>query len=81
MAVRLIVRLFGTLSMKVSDYDHKKGIIFNAPEGVTPADLLKDLQVPVSHIGFISNGTSGLQLDSRLEDQMTVHFFSLVSGG
>lgn len=81
MTMRLVIRLFGTLSLKVPDYDHEKGIVFDVPEGVTPADLLNDLQVPVSHVGFISDGKSGLQLDSRIENPMTIHFFSLISGG
>ncbi|MCD4677362.1 MAG: hypothetical protein K8S18_15425 [Desulfobacula sp.] len=81
MPIRLTIRLFATLSLRVPDYDHKKGILVDAPYGVTPADLLKDMKIPLSHIGFISDGNKAIAQDTLLADKMTVSFFSLVSGG
>ncbi len=81
MAIRLTIRLFGSLSLKVPDYDHKRGIRVNVPVDVTPEDLLKDLKIPLSHIGLISDGQKAIKLGTRLTDKMNVSFYSLASGG
>ena len=81
MGIRLTIRLFGTLSLRVSDYDHKKGIVVDAPAGTTSEDLVKDIKIPLSHIGFISDGKQVIRPDARLTNGMTLNFFSLVSGG
>lgn len=81
MTIQLTVRLFGTLSLKVPDYDHKNGLIVDAPDGVTPENLLKDLQIPLSHVGLISHENHAIQRDTLLTDKMTISFFSLVCGG
>ena len=81
MTIQLTIRLFGTLSSGIPDYNHKKGVLVDAPDDVTPEDLLKDLKIPLSHIGLISRENQAIQRDTPLADQMTIHFFSLVSGG
>ncbi|MDA3791442.1 MAG: hypothetical protein PF503_23465 [Desulfobacula sp.] len=81
MTIRLTVRLFGTLSLNVPDYDHEKGLIVDMSDGVTPVDLLNDLQIPLSHVGLISHENHTIQLDTPLTDKMTISFFSLVAGG
>jgi hypothetical protein len=81
MTVQLTVRLFGTLSLRVTDYNHKTGIPVVVPDGVTPEDILKKLQIPLSHVGVISDGHSTLKRDSLLWDGMEINFFSLISGG
>jgi len=79
--IRLAIQLFGTLSLKVLDYDHEKGIIVDVPDNITPEDLLRDMQIPLSHIGLISCENQAIQRDALLIDGMTISFFSLVSGG
>ncbi|NOX32676.1 MAG: MoaD/ThiS family protein [Deltaproteobacteria bacterium] len=81
MTIRLTIRLFGTLGLKVPGYDYKKGMSVDLPDGATPEDILKDLQIPLSHIGSISNGKNSLQRDSLLTDGQTINFFPLISGG
>ncbi|MEN8210298.1 MAG: hypothetical protein ABFR31_01155 [Thermodesulfobacteriota bacterium] len=81
MTVKLTIKLFGTLGLKIPDYNHDKGIMIDAPDNVTPADLLKDLQVPLSHVGFISCENRSIKADTPLSDGMVIHFYSLVSGG
>ncbi|MCF6248927.1 MAG: hypothetical protein L3J69_16450 [Desulfobacula sp.] len=81
MAIQLTIHLFGTLSSKVPNYDHKKGLLVDAPDAVTPEDLLKDLKIPLTHIGFVSDGRQAIQFDTPLTDKMNVSFFSLISGG
>jgi len=81
MSIRLTIRLFGTLSLGMPDYDHKKGIVVDAPDDVTPEGLLTGLQISLSHIGLISSENQAIQRDTRLADGMTISFFSLVSGG
>ena len=81
MTIRLTIRLFGTLSLQVPDYDHKKGIIVDAPDGVTPEDLLTHLQIQLSHIGLICYENQAIQRDTPLTDGMTISFFSPVYGG
>lgn len=81
MALQLTIRLFGTLSLRVPDYNPKTGIVIVVPDGVTPEDILKKLQIPLSHVGFISDGHRTLKRDSLLLDGMGINFFSLISGG
>lgn len=81
MTLRLTIKLFGTLSFRVPGYDHKTGIIVNAEDGTTPEEILKHLRIPMTHIGLISDGNRPLKHDDALTDGMTVHVFSLISGG
>lgn len=81
MTIQLTIRLFGTLSSRVPDYDHNTGIRVDAPDDTTPEDLLKDLKIPLAHIGFVSDGSQAIQLGTCLTDKMSVSFFSLISGG
>ncbi len=81
MTVQLTILLYGTLSLKVPDYDHKMGIRVDVPDDVTPEDLLKNLKIPLSHIGFISDGQKAVQLGARLKNKMNISFYSLISGG
>ena len=81
MTIQLTIRLFGTLGLKKTDYDHKKGIMVDVPDNITPEQLLEDMHIPVSHIGLISDGNQSIQLDTLLSDKMTINFFSLVCGG
>ena len=81
MSIRLTIYLFGTLGSKVPEYDHNEGIRADKPDGVTPADLLNDLKIPLNHVGFISDGKKSIQLDALLTDKMSISFYSLISGG
>ncbi|MCP4021681.1 MAG: hypothetical protein GY729_07555 [Desulfobacteraceae bacterium] len=81
MTIKLTIRLFGILGLKVPAYDHKKGIRVDKPDGVRPADLLKDLKIPVNHVGFISDGEKSIPLDARLTNKMSISFYSTISGG
>ena len=81
MTIQLMVYLFGTLSSRVPDYDHAKGIQMDAPDHATPEDLLETLKIPLTHIGFISDGSCAIPLDARLTDKMSISFYSLISGG
>lgn len=81
MTVQLTIWLYGTLSFKVPDYNHKNGLPIEAPDDVTPEDLLEDLKIPLSHVGLISDGSQAIQLGTRLTDKMSVSFYSLISGG
>jgi len=81
MSIQLTIRLFGTLGLKVPAYDHNEGIHVDRPDGVTPEDLIKDLKIPVNHVGFISDGVKSIPLDARLTNKMNISFYSLISGG
>ncbi|WP_300461661.1 MoaD/ThiS family protein [Desulfobacula sp.] len=81
MTIRVTIRLFGTLSLKVPDYEHKKGLIVHLPDDATPEDLLKRLQLPPSHVGLISHENQAIQRNTRLKDGMTIGLFSPVYGG
>lgn len=81
MSIKLTIWLYGTLSSKVPKYDYQEGIIVDKPDNVTPEDLLKDLKIPLTHVGLISDGTKSIPLDAPLEDNMSIKFYSLISGG
>lgn len=81
MAIKVTVKLFGTLGLNRPGYNHKKGLQIDTPDKVTVEDLLYDLNIPLHHIGFISDGSQALQFDSHLKDKMNISFYSLISGG
>jgi len=81
MTIQLTIQLFGTLGSRVPEYDHENGVQVSAPDGVTPEDLIKDLKIPLTHVGFISDGSCAIQLDTPLTDKMSISFYSLISGG
>ncbi len=81
MTLKLTIRLFGTLSFRVPGYNHKTGIIVIAGDDTTPEEILKCLRIPLTHIGVISDGKHPLKRDNALTDGMTIHVFSLISGG
>ena len=81
MAIRLTIRLFGTLGSKVPDYNPQKGLRVDVDDNATPEDLAKNLKIPLNHIGLISDGSAAIKLDTQLTNNMNVNFFSLISGG
>ena len=81
MTIQLTIKLFGTLSLGVPDYDHEKGVVIDAPDGITPEGLLTDLQIIPSHVGLISYKNRAIQQDTHLSDGMVISFFSPISGG
>lgn len=81
MTIKLKVRLFGVLSLKVPAYDHKQGLIIELPDGAAPVDILKQLQLPLTHIGLISHANQAIPSDASLTDGMTINFYSPVYGG
>jgi len=81
MTIQLTIRLFGTLSSKVPDYNHEKGLRVNVADNVTPKNLANELKIPLNHIGFISDGSTAIKFDTLLTDNMCVSFFSMISGG
>ncbi len=81
MTIQLIIKLFGTLSLKVPDYDHKTGIVMDAPDGATPEYVLSFLKISVSDVGLISHENQAIKWDTYLRDNMTISIFSPVYGG
>lgn len=81
MGMTVTIKLFATLGLKIEDYDHKHGLMRHVPKGTTPADLLQELQIPLSHVGLISSNNKILEPDMPLSNGMSVNFFSLISGG
>jgi hypothetical protein len=80
-SIQLTIRLFGTLSLRTSDYNHTKGLLIEAPEGATPKELLRRMNISPSRIGLISCENKAIQYDTPLNDKAVVSFFSLMSGG
>jgi sulfur carrier protein ThiS len=79
--MQVTIKLFGTLRMKVADYDHLSGIVLDMPDRTTPADLLETLGVPMSDVGIISCNSKVLKPDMPLVDGTTINYFSLIGGG
>lgn len=81
MGIQLTIRLFGTLSSRLPEYSHTKGLLIEAPDGVTPEEVLKRLKIPLSHAGLISCDNKSIGYDTPLTDKAVISFFSPMAGG
>jgi sulfur carrier protein ThiS len=52
--MKVKVRLFGTLGKKFPDHDPLNGFEIEIPENASVGDLLGQLDIPKSKVGFVS---------------------------
>lgn len=79
--MKVKVRLFGTLSQKLSGYDPEKGIEVEIPDEARVKDLLARLGIPEAKGGIAAVEGVILHLDDPLRDGLTVHLLQAVYGG
>ena len=79
--IRITVKLFGTLRKYITDYDHKKGVELDMPEGSTFEDLIRTIELPPKEARlFFVRGISKKNTDTLL-DSDEVSIFLPIAGG
>ncbi len=79
--MKVLIKLFSVLRDYVPDYDPKKGIEAEVPEGATVTDLLNHLGIPMSKVPVVACNGRVLQPDDILHKDSTLHIFQPVAGG
>ena len=79
--MNLIVKLYGTLSLSIENYDHANGLIVEIPDGFFINDLLVHLNISQSSVGMVLIGNSPIRKEEKLYEGGTVKIFQPIFGG
>jgi len=81
LALRLTVKLYGTLSRSFDAYDHSSGLEVILPDEASIHDLLDYLNLSPERLGMICMDGSLLNKKSRLKDGAQIDIFHPIAGG
>lgn len=81
MSLKLIIKLYGTLSRSFDEYDHLSGLEVNIPDEASIHDLLVYLNLSSERLGMIYMDGKVLNKKSRLKDGAQIKIFQPISGG
>jgi sulfur carrier protein ThiS len=79
--MQIKVRLFGTLGKMFPDHDPLNGFEVDVPENATVGDLLEQLQIPKSKIGFVSIQGRLVKQSKTLKQGDFVRVYRPIFGG
>jgi sulfur carrier protein ThiS len=79
--MKIIVKLYGTLSKGVAGYNHKKGLEVEIPEGTDINKLIDHLGIPKSKVGVVTVNDRAAKEDDQLQDASRVNIFQPIAGG
>jgi sulfur carrier protein ThiS len=79
--MKVTVKLYGTLSLHVPEYEPSQGIEVEIPDGVTVNDLLTHLEIiETSGVAVIACGRV-LKRDEKMQDGSSLDVFQNIQGG
>jgi len=79
--MKVKVRLFGTLGKKFPDHDPLTGFEIEIPENASVGDLLGQLDIPKSKIGFVSVQGRLVKAAKTLKPDDLIRIFRPIFGG
>ncbi len=79
--MKIIAKLFGTLSHPVSGYKHSEGLEIDLPDGSTVADLLSNIGIDNNKSIAVTLNESVVKSNTPLKDGVLVHIVQCVYGG
>ena len=79
--MRLTVKLYGTLSRSLDEYNHLSGLEVNIPGEASIHDLLAHLNILPERLGMIYMDGRLINKNSRLKDGALIKIFQPISGG
>ena len=79
--MKVLIKLYSVLSDYVPDYNPKKGMETELPEGSTVTDVLSHLGIPMSKAPVVSCNGRVLQPADTIHEDSTLHIFQPLSGG
>ncbi len=79
--MKIMVKLFGTLTGIVSGFDHRDNFVLEMPKDAAITDLLSRLKISTqSHLSVVVNGKIKKQ-DDLLKEGDSVNIFVAMAGG
>jgi sulfur carrier protein ThiS len=79
--MKLRVRLYGTLSQQVPNYQHSQGIEVEVPDGARVKDLLARLAISESQGAVVVMDGRLLKADDTVRGGAPLHVLQPLSGG
>jgi len=79
--MKITIKVHGTLTRYLSDYDHEKGLELEFPDNVDAAALIDYLGIPRSKVGLVSINGQQASAGDPLPDQAVVKVFQPIFGG
>ncbi len=79
--MRLTVKLYGTLSRSIDEYDHMSGLDVVLPDGASIQDLLIHLDIVPKRVGMILMDEKPVQKEAQLNDGALIKILQPIAGG
>jgi sulfur carrier protein ThiS len=79
--MKITVKVYGTLTKYLPDYNHAKGLELEFPDPVDAAALIDHLGIPRSNVGMVSVNGQPASADDPFPDQAVVQVFQPIFGG
>jgi len=79
--MKVKVKLYGTLSLRVPEYKPSQGIDVEIPDGATVKDLLAYLEILESRGAAVIASGRVLKADDKVQDGVSVDVFQSIQGG
>lgn len=79
--MKLLVKLYGSLSFAFENYDPANGLIVEIPDGASINDLLVYLKIAKFRVGMVLIGRRSIKKEEKLYEGATVRIFQPVFGG
>ena len=79
--MKVKVKLYGTLGLRVPEYKPSQGIDVEIPDGATVKDLLAYLEILESRGAAVIASGRVLKADDKVQDGVSVDVFQSIQGG
>ena len=77
----MTVKLYGTLSRSIDEYDHMSGLDVVLPDGASIQDLLIHLDIVPKRVGMILMDEKPVQKEAQLNDGALIKILQPIAGG
>jgi sulfur carrier protein ThiS len=79
--MKITVKVYGTLTKYLSNYNHEKGLELEFPDKVDAAALIANLGIPRSNVGMVLVNGQPASADDPFPDLAVVKVFQPIFGG
>jgi len=79
--MKITVKVYGTLTKYLSNYDHEKGLELEFPDNADAVALIDNLGIPRPNVGLVSVNGQPASAGDPFPDQAVVKVFQPIFGG
>lgn len=79
--MKITVKVYGTLTKYLPNYDHEKGLELEFPDNADAAALIDNLGIPRPNVGLVSVNGQPASAGDPFPDQAVVKVFQPIFGG